>query len=129
MIYLIASISSIISGLGIGGGATFIILSLMFNLLDITQARTYNLLMFISVGIAVFFKNFSKEKIINKQYVKTILWIILGCLVGLFLNRIIEEKMLKKIFYIFMLIIGSYEIISSLNSIKNAKDTNMKGEN
>lgn len=129
MIYLIAGISSFISGLGIGGGATFIILSLMFNLLDITQARTYNLLMFISVGIVVFFKNFSKKKIINKQYIKTILWIILGCAIGLFLNRIIEENMLKKIFYIFMLIIGIYEIITSLKEIKKAKNISMKGEN
>lgn len=129
MIYLIAGISSFISGLGIGGGATFIILSLMFNLLDITQARMYNLLMFISVGIVVFLKNYSKEKIINKQYIKTILWIILGCAIGLFLNRIIEENMLKKIFYIFMLIIGIYEIITSLKEIKKAKNISMKGEN
>lgn len=129
MIYLIAGISSIISGMGIGGGATFIILSLMFGLLDITQARTYNLLMFISVGIVIFIKKFKKEKVFNKKYVKTLLFIILGCIIGMILNRYIQEEMLKKIFYIFMLIIGSYEIITSLKDIKSAKNISMKGEN
>lgn len=128
MIYLIAGISSIISGLGIGGGATFIILTLMFNLLDITQARAYNLLMFISVGIIIFIKNFKKEKIINRQYIKCLLLVILGCSIGLFLNKYIEEKLLKKFFYIFMLVIGSYEIISSLKNIRKAKNISVKGE-
>lgn len=129
MIYLIGGISSIISGLGIGGGATFILLTMTFNLLDITQARMYNLLMFISVGMVVFFRNFTKEKIINKEYIKTLLWIILGCAIGLFLNKFIEENLLKKIFYIFMLIIGIYEIITSLKELKKAKNISVKGEN
>ena len=63
MIYLIACISSYLSGLGIGGGASFIILVLLFNLLNINEARAYNLLLFISTGLVIFFKNFKKEKI------------------------------------------------------------------
>ncbi|MBO5478087.1 MAG: sulfite exporter TauE/SafE family protein [Clostridia bacterium] len=129
MIYLIAGISSFISGLGIGGGATFIILSLLFELLDINEARAYNLLMFISVGIVVFLKNFTKENVINKEYIKSLLWIILGCVIGFVLNKFIEESILKKIFYIFMLIIGIYEIFTSLKEIKVAKHSNKKGEN
>lgn len=128
MIYLIAGISSIISGLGVGGGATFIIFTLMFNLLNITQARAYNLLMFISVGIIIFIKKIKKEKIINRQYIKCLLLVILGCSIGIFLNKYIEEKLLKKFFYIFMLVIGSYEIISSLKNMRNAKNISVKGE-
>ena len=129
MIYLIACISSFLSGLGIGGGASFIILAFFFNLLGTNEARTYNLLLFISVGITIFFKNFKKEKIINKKYVKVLVFILIGCAIGIIINKFIEEKSLKKFFYIFMLIIGIYEIISSLISIKNGKNNSKKGDN
>ena len=45
------------------------------------------------------------------------------------LNKFIDEKIIKKIFYIFMLIIGFYEIITSLKSIKNVKNIFKKGDN
>ena len=129
MIYLITCISSYLSGLGIGGGASFIILVLLFNLLNINEARAYNLLLFISTGLVIFFKNFKKEKIINKEYIRALLFIIIGCAIGMILNKFIDEKIIKKIFYIFMLIIGFYEIITSLKSIKNVKNIFKKGDN
>ena len=129
MIYIIASIASYLSGIGIGGGSSFIILAFLFNLLDTNQARTYNLLLFIAVGIVIFFKNFKKEKILNKQYFKTLFFILIGCAIGLYINNYIDEEKLKKYFYFFMLIIGIYEIISSLLAIKKDKNISRKGDN
>lgn len=128
MIYLIACIASYLSGIGIGGGSSFIILTFLFNLLDTNSARTYNLLLFISVGIVIFFKNFKKQKLINKDYIKTFVFILIGCILGIILNKFVAEENLKKYFYIFMLIIGIYEIISSLLAIKKDKNNYKKGD-
>jgi len=62
MIYFISGISSILSGMGIGGGSLFILLVLLFNLIDLNEARTYNLAMFIGIGIMMSLKKFQTIK-------------------------------------------------------------------
>lgn len=128
MIYFIACLSSFLSGMGIGGGSSFIILSLLFELLNIDQARTYNLILFISVGIFIIFKNLKNKKIFDKKYFKSLFFIIIGCILGMILNKYINSEQIKKFFYMFMLIIGIYEIITSLINIKNENNNYKKGE-
>ena len=128
MIYFIACLSSFLSGMGIGGGSSFIILSLLFELLNIDQARTYNLILFISVGIFIIFKNLKNKKIFDKKYFKSLFFIIIGCILGMNLNKYINSEQIKKFFYMFMLIIGIYEIITSLINIKNENNNYKKGE-
>ena len=128
MIYFIACLSSFLSGMGIGGGSSFIILSLLFELLNIDQARTYNLILFISVGIFIIFKNLKNKKIFDKKYFKSLFFIIIGCILGMILNKYINSEQIKNFFYIFMLIIGIYEIITSLINIKNENNNYKKGE-
>ena len=128
MIYFIACLSSFLSGMGIGGGSSFIILSLLFELLNIDQARTYNLILFISVGIFIIFKNLKNKKIFDKKYFKSLFFIIIWCILGIILNKYINSEQIKKFFYIFMLIIGIYEIITSLINIKNENNNYKKGE-
>ena len=128
MIYFIACLSSFLSGMGIGGGSSFIILSLLFELLNIDQARTYNLILFISVGIFIIFKNLKNKKIFDKKYFKSLFFIIIGCILGMILNKYINSEQMKKFFYMFMLIIGISEIITSLINIKNENNNYKKGE-
>ena len=128
MIYFIASLSSFLSGMGIGGGSSFKILTLLFELLNIDQARTYNLVLFISVGISIIFKNLKNYKIFNKKYFKSLFLIIVGCILGIILNKYINQEQIKKYFYFFMLIIGIYEIITSLINMKNENNSSKKGE-
>ena len=124
MIYFIACLSSFLSGMGIGGGSSFIILSLLFELLNIDQARTYNLILFISVGIFIIFKNLKNKKIFDKKYFKSLFFIIIGCILGMILNKYINSEQIKKFFYMFMLIIGIYSLIN----IKNENNNYKKGE-
>ena len=44
------------------------------------------------------------------------------------LNKYINSEQIKKFFYMFMLIIGIYEIITSLINIKNENNNYKKGE-
>ena len=95
MIYILSSVSSFISGMGIGGGAAFMLFSTLFNLLDINNSRTYNLILFVSLGVSIILKNIKNNKVFDKDYFKTIIMIIGGCIVGFLLNKIISEKILK----------------------------------
>ncbi len=128
MIYFISGISSILSGMGIGGGSLFILLVLLFNLIDLNEARTYNLAMFIGIGIMMSLKKFQTIKNEKKKYIKAILIIGVGSIIGFGLNKFIEQNLIKKIFYYFMLVIGIYEIIVSLKNIKKDKNMIKKGE-
>ena len=126
MIYFLEAISGFLSGLGIGGGAVFILFSTLFNLLDINNSRAYNLIIFVSFGISLFFKEIKNKKMINLEYFITLIEIVIGCVIGYFLNRIIPEKPIKVCFYIFMIIIGIYELVFGLIGLKNGK--NNKGK-
>lgn len=128
MIYIIACISSFLSGLGIGGGAVFILTTMLFNILQLNEARTYNLLCFISVGIIISFKNFKSIKNEKIKYIKTFIFLCIGAILGSILSNYISEKITKILFYFFLLIIGVYEIIVSLKNVKNDKNIIKKGE-
>ncbi len=127
IIYFIAALSSFLSGMGIGGGSIFILLSILFNILDLNEARTYNLLLFISVGIIISLKNFKQINNQKSKYLKGIFFIGIGALTGAFFSKYVPEKILKILFYIFLMIIGLYEIIVSLKNIKLDKNNNEKG--
>lgn len=128
MIYVVSCVSSILSGMGIGGGSLFILLALLFNLINLNEARTYNLAMFIGIGIMMSFKKFNSIKKEKKKYIKAILIIGFGSVIGFYLNKYIEQNLIKKFFYYFMLVIGIYEIIVSLKNIKKDKNMIKKGE-
>ena len=121
---LIAIFSGIIAGMGIGGGSIFILLTTIFNLLGHKEAQSYNLIMFIVVGISATISNLKNKTIDKKMFKKLIVPICIGSICGTMLLKKINDDSLKLYFCIFMLIIGSYEIISSLKNIIKAKNNN-----
>ena len=123
---IIAIFSSIVAGMGIGGGSIFILLSTIFNLISHKEAITYNLLMFITSGIAASINNLKNKNIDKILFKKLIIPICIGSIIGSFISKIIDEKFLKKIFYGFMLVLGAFEIISSLKNIIKTKNNNVK---
>lgn len=129
MIYIVACISAFLSGLGIGGGSVFILFSILFKLLDLNEARAYNLLLFISVGIIISIRNFKNIKDKKEKYKKCLIFLCIGAIIGALLSNYISEKITKIMFYIFLLFIGGYEIIVSLKIIKKDKNIIKKGEN
>ena len=85
------------------------------------------MLLFISVGIIISLKNFKQIKKQKNKYLKGIFFIGIGALSGAFFSKYVPEKILKILFYIFLMIIGLYEIIVSLKNIKLDKNNNEKG--
>ena len=123
---LISSISAVLAGMGIGGGALFVILSTMFLNFDQKYAQALNLIMFIAVGISATISNIKDKKIDFKIAKKMIIFLIIGSLICTWLITKINSDDLKKYFSYFLVAIGIYEIITSLIKIKKAKNNTNK---
>lgn len=122
MLILIAIISAVLAGMGIGGGALFVILSTLFLEFDQKYAQTLNLIMFVSVGISATISNIKSKKVDFKLVKKMLPLLIVGALIGSWIVTKIESGNLKKYFSYFLVAIGIYEIITSLKKIKKAKN-------
>lgn len=119
---IISIFSGIIAGMGIGGGSIFILLTTIFGVFSHKEAQGYNLIMFIIVGISATIFNLKNKNIDKDNFKKLIIPVCIGSIAGIFLVKILNENILKNIFYVFMLFIGIYEIITSLKNIITAKN-------
>lgn len=126
MLIIIAIISAVLAGMGIGGGALFVILSTMFLGFDQKYAQTINLIMFMSVGISATISNIKAKKVDFKLVKKMLPLLIVGALIGSWIVTKIESENLKTYFSCFLVAIGIYEIITSLKRIKKAKNNTKK---
>lgn len=128
MIYIIACLSSFLSGLGVGGGSLFVLIQLMSKNQNLNQIRAYNLAMFVSIGIILAIKNKNEVNRLKINKFSIILFAVIGSIIGAKIGNKTDEAVTKRIFNIFMLIVGLYEIIVSLKRIKNGKNNSMKGD-
>ena len=126
MLILIAIISGVLAGMGIGGGALFVILSTMFLGFDQKYAQSLNLIMFISSGISATISNIKAKKVDFKLVKKMILFLVVGAFIGSWIVTKIESANLKTYFSCFLVGIGIYEIITSLKRLKKAKNNTKK---
>ena len=122
MLILISVISGVLAGMGIGGGALFVILSTMFLGFDQKYAQALNLVMFMAVGISATISNIKAKKVDFKLVKKMLPLLVIGALIGSWLVTKIESENLKTYFSYFLVAIGIYEIITSLKRIKKAKN-------
>ena len=126
MLILVSVISAILAGMGIGGGALFVILSTMFLDFDQKYAQTINLIMFMAVGVSATISNIKDKKVDFKLVKKILPLLIAGALVGSWVVTKIESKDLKTYFSCFLVAVGIYEIITSLKRIKKTKNNTNK---
>lgn len=109
---LIGFASGIISGMGIGGG-TILIPALVFIVGTRQQiAQSINLLVFIPSAAAALFVHIKKHNIEKGLLLKLALTGCAGAIIGSLLAVNLNSELLKKIFGIFLLIMGIYELTS-----------------
>lgn len=124
---LVTIFSASLSGMGIGGGALFVMLSTILLGFEQKEAQAVNLIMFLAAGISSTIFNL-KNNLVEKSALKKLLpLIIVGCFLGTILVKKIQGENLRIYFSVFMAIIGVYEIISSVISIRKAKNNKKKG--
>ena len=126
MFVLITTISAVLAGMGIGGGSIFVLLTTTFLKTGQKEAQTLNLIMFIAVGVSSTISNLKNKKIDLKVVKKTIPLLIIGSFCGSYLFNKLDSNLLKKYFLYFLTFIGTYEIITSLISLKKEKNNSNK---
>ena len=109
LLIIIGLFSGIIGGMGIGGGT--ILIPAMIILTDLTQqqAQGVNLLSFIPVAITALFTHFRNKNIETKLCPPLIIFGVIGALIGSLLAVNLPSNLLRKLFGIFLLIMGIYE--------------------
>ena len=92
LLVIIALFSGIIAGMGIGGGSIFILLTTIFSIFEHKEAQSYNLIMFVIVGIFATISNFKNKNIDKNLLKKLIIPVVLGSIIGIILVKRIDEK-------------------------------------
>ncbi len=107
---LIGLVSGIISGMGIGGGAVLIPALVLINGVSQQVAQGINLVYFIPTAIVSLVVHLKKKNI----DVKTALIIgsfgLLGAIAGALMTGYIGDSILRRIFGVFLLAVGVYEV-------------------
>ena len=103
-------LSGIISGMGIGGGTVLIPALTMFLGINQHIAQGVNLLYFIPTAIIALIIH-KKNKVLEiKTAIPVIMFGILGASLGAFVALKINSDLLRKLFGIFLSLMGGYEI-------------------
>ena len=123
---LVGIISGIVTGLGMGGGSILILILVAFMSVSQHVAQAINLIFFIPtavIAIIIHIKNKSVEKQVAK---KLFLVTIVGSAFGAYLTSFVEPNNLTKYFGIFLLIIGIYEIVTTIKEHLKEKGEDKK---
>lgn len=117
---LAGMLSGIISGMGIGGGTILIpALTIIFNMPQKT-AQSINLIYFVPTAV-IALKTHIKNKRVDTGVAKGIvLFGLIGAVIGSFVALGLDNSMLKRLFGIFLLLMGIREIYIS-KGCKNEK--------
>lgn len=110
--FIIGLTAGIISGMGIGGGTILIpALDIFFNI-EQQIAQSINLIYFIPTAICAVIIHIKNKNIEKKFFWKIIFTAIVGSFLGSLIAIKIKATVLKKIFGLFLLVIGIIELFS-----------------
>lgn len=104
-------ISGIVSGLGMGGGTILIIILTNFFEFNQHTAQASNILFFIPTSIAAILVHLKEKDLEEKIILKMAPIAALGGAFGAYISSKIPSENLKIYFGIFLLTIGTYEIV------------------
>ena len=115
--FLATLVLSALSGMGVGGGGLFVIYLVFTTELPQLTAQGMNLLFFLCSAGSSMLIHLQKRRILWKSVGILVAFGLLGVLVGTYLSGHVDEKILRKIFGILLVISG----ISSLKRQQKEK--------
>ena len=113
IVYLIGLLSGIISGMGIGGGTILIPAYVLFLNIEQHLIQGINLLYFIPTAIVALIIHFRNKLIDFKIAFGIIIFGLIGSAVGGLISVSIPSFTLKKMFGVFLFLMGLYEFLKS----------------
>lgn len=124
--FIIGILSGIVSALGMGGGTILILLLGIFTNLEQHLVQGTNLIVFIPVSVIAILINIKNKKIDYKISFQIIIFGMIGAFIGSMLAFKFNNRILKKFFGIFLLIIGFLEICSFKYRLPKKEDNKIK---
>ena len=110
LLVLCGFFAGIIGGMGMGGGTILIPALVLLMNIDPKIAQSINLLSSIPMTIFALIIHIKNRSVILKLVIPLAIFGIFGAIFGSYLANFISSDMLKKVFGIFLLIIGIIEI-------------------
>lgn len=110
MIFILIGIAAgFIGGMGIGGGTILIPALVFFGNISQKTAQSINLMTFLPVSIVALIVHTRQERVRYGDAILITMFAISGAIIGSRLAVFISVFWLKKLFGVFLLIMGSYE--------------------
>lgn len=111
LLFFIGLASGIISGMGIGGGAILIPALVLFVQPEQHIAQSVNLLFFIPTAVAALVIHIRNRSVDFRVAIPIIITGFLGAFLGTQLAIALPGEILRKVFGVFLLLMGCYELI------------------
>ena len=118
---IIGFFAGIIGGMGMGGGTILIPALILFAHIDPKIAQSVNLLSSIPMTIFALIIHIRNKNVVFSLVFPIALFGVLGAICGSFVATYISSKVLKKVFGVFLLIVGIIEIKKGLCNHKTEK--------
>lgn len=115
-------IGGFVGGMGMGGGTLLIPILTLLAGFEQLEAQGINLISFIPMSIVALILHFKNKLVKFKQ---TYLLAIIGAAVSLLSALLavnINNKLLKNLFAVFLIIIGIWQLVEYIKSCKKKKD-------
>lgn len=116
---VIGFFAGIIGGMGMGGGTILIPALILFAGIDPKIAQSINLLSSIPMTIIALIIHIRNKNVVLKLVIPIALFGVLGAVFGSFIANYLSSEILRKVFGVFLLIVGSIEVKKGLTSPKN----------
>jgi len=110
--FVIGLFAGIISGMGIGGGTVLIPALVLFSPLSQQQAQGINLVVFLPAAISALIIHHKNKNLEYKMTLPIVLTGIVGAVGGSILAVYVSPDFLKRLFGIFLFIVGLLELFS-----------------
>ena len=121
LITIIGFFAGIIGGMGMGGGTILIPALILFAHIDPKIAQSINLLSSIPMTIFALIVHIRNKNVVFSLVIPIAIFGVLGAIFGSFVANYLSSQLLRKIFGIFLLIIGCLEIKKGLCNHKKEK--------
>ena len=121
LLTIIGFFAGIIGGMGMGGGTILIPALILFAHIDPKFAQRINLLSSIPMTIFALIVHIRNKNVVFSLVIPIAIFGVLGAIFGSFVANYLSSQLLRKIFGIFLLIIGCLEIKKGLCNHKKEK--------
>ena len=120
-LFIAGLISGIIGGMGMGGGTLLIPILTIFLGFKQKNAQAINLLVFIPMSLFALIIHIKNKLVDFKVGIPVILSGVIFSILGSYLASVLSNALLKKIFAIFLLLVGINQGIQTIISLKKSK--------